>query len=86
MTATPDLDAAVAAEVHRRAALRGIAEGLTVVEYVVVAAAAGWDDQGREVCQVVVMPSGMPHRIGGLLNDGKLWNDAQTMAAYMSDD
>lgn len=81
----PDMDAAITAALHRGAAERGCTPGLTVTEYIVVAAAAGWDDAGNEVCQVVLLPSGPGHRIAGLLREATVRMDAEMLAPYIDD-
>lgn len=79
---TSRMDEAVAAEVHNEAEEHRATPGLTVTEYVVIAAASGWDDQGQEVTQVVVIPSGSEHRIAGLLRHATVRMDAEIVSGY----
>ena len=83
---SPDLDKAVRTEVHREAQAGGWTPSLVVTDYVVIAAATGWNDQGQEVSQVVIIPSGVNHHIMGLLREATIRHDAYALAAYMDDD
>lgn len=78
-----DLDDAVTAAVHTEAAEHRAQAGLTVTEYVLIAATAGWDADGHEVTQVVIIPSGSNHRIAGLLREATVRMDAEIVSGYI---
>ena len=53
--------------------------GLVLTNYVVVAAMEGWDSDGHEIVQVVVLPHGPGYAVGGLLHEATIRNDADTL-------
>lgn len=63
-----DHDEQVADIVRAEILARGDDEGLTVTEWVLIAATGGWDSAGDGVSQVIVIPSDAPvHRVWGLV-------------------
>jgi hypothetical protein len=86
MAPSPELDRAVLEALHREADEHRAAAGLALTEYVVIASTSGWNDQGQEVSQVVIMPSGSQHRIAGLLREATVRIDAEMLSNYMEPD
>lgn len=65
---SPELTAAVEAHVQRAAST----PGLVLVDWVLVAATQGWNDEGDDVTAVTITPGGGPwYRICGLLDEAR---------------
>jgi hypothetical protein len=56
--------------------------GMMMVDYVVIAAVKGWDDDGDEVTAVYIHSSGAAYAIRGLLNEGIVRLDADLLDRY----
>ena len=81
-----ELRAAVEKACHGEAMARGgeIVRDLVLVEFVVIAARKGWNAEGQDVTQVVMIPhGGADHQIAGLLRDATLRMDAEMMSSYV---
>ncbi len=60
-----------------------VVHGLTVTEWVLVAATAGWTGDGNPVNQVIVVPSDAPaHRLWGLVRDADARFNADALETY----
>lgn len=75
------LEDAVRAAVAEAADDSDATPGLVVTDYIVVAAARGWDDDGEPVTQVVTIPSGPGYAMSGLLHEATVRLDADTVDA-----
>jgi len=60
-----------------------VIENLILNEFVIVASRVGWDGEGDNVTQVVMIPvDGPDHRIMGLLRNATLRMDADVLDSY----
>ena len=67
-----DFREAVEEAVREAAEEVGGRQGLVVGEYILIAAANGWDDDGETVSQVVTIPGGSESRVLGLIEHARL--------------
>lgn len=74
---------AIRAHAHASVGEAGGTPGLLLTNYVVVAAMEGWDADGNERVQVVVIPHGPGYAIGGLLHEATIRNDADTLDSQL---
>lgn len=78
-----DLRVAVEAAVREATAESGTRDDLLVSEFLVIAATNGWDDDGNDVSQVVIIPEdGSEHRILGLLEHARIRMGRDVLASY----
>ena len=56
--------------------------GLVLTDWIVIAAMAGWDDDGDDISQVVVIPHAAMHVAMGLLHHAGVRLDTTTANAY----
>lgn len=77
------VNAALAEEIAQRRA----SPGLLLTEFIVVAYATGWNDDGEQISQVVIIPDGNSpiHHMTGLLHDAITRFDAERLASYSDD-
>lgn len=84
-----ELRAAVEKACHGGAEAAGgeVIADLVLVEFVVIAARKGWNADGADVTQIVMIPDGgADHQIAGLLRNATLRLDAEMMAPYYDAD
>jgi hypothetical protein len=72
-TASPSekFSRALTEALHEFADAEGLSAGLVMTEWVIIAAAQGWDDEGDEISQVVVEPHGTDTRVLGLVEHAR---------------
>jgi hypothetical protein len=69
--------------VHEEAAKAGARTDVVVGEFVLIATANGWDEEGHDVSQVIVMPDGgSESRILGLVEHARLRMHADVLSGY----
>jgi hypothetical protein len=60
-----------------------IIKDLLLLEFVVVACRKGFDDEGKEITQIVLIPDGgADHQIAGLLRNATIRMDAEMLDVY----
>jgi hypothetical protein len=75
----------VAAEVDADPQL-DLERGLTVTEWVLIAARQGWNEDGDPVSQVVIVPSDAPeHRLWGLVHEADARFGADALYRHRDD-
>jgi hypothetical protein len=78
-----ELRAVVAKACTEQATQDDVADNLILNEFIIVAARVGWDAEGENVTQIVVVPvDGPNHRILGLLRDAEIRIEAETLDGY----
>jgi len=63
-------------------AVSGGTPGLILTDWIVVAGMTGWDSDGNDLSQVVVIPQAAMHVAMGLLHHATIRLDAETSDAY----
>lgn len=85
MADNDELRAAVEKACYGEAEGRGgeIVKDLLLMEFVVVASRRGFDEEGRPVTQVIMIPDGgADHQIAGLLRNATIRMDAEMLDVY----
>lgn len=79
----PAIEAAFKSEVTQKE----LTPATVVTDYVVIAVARGWDNEGQGVDQVMIWPSDSPgYTILGLIENARIRMHADTLAGYTGDD